>query len=153
MASSSSPVPRPRSVIPVSITVHQKSRQLEIGWNDGALFSIPLELLRVYSPSAEVQGHGPGQETLQTGKREVGLLALEQVGNYAVKPVFDDGHESGLYTWPYLYDLGARQQQHWDDYLRRLQAAGADRDTPIPGKKQSSGGHGCGTEGGSCGSH
>lgn len=145
----------PHKAIPVDITVHQQSRLLEIAFDDGARFSIPLELLRVYSPSAEVQGHGPGQEVLQTGKRHVGLLGLEPVGNYAVKPLFDDGHESGLYTWPYLYDLGLRQEQHWAAYLARLTMAGADRDAPMAGR-QPAGSHGCQSgagEGGACGCH
>lgn len=120
---------------PVDITVHQQSRLLEIAFDDGARFAIPFELLRVYSPSAEVQGHGPGQEVLQTGKREVGLTALEAVGHYAIKPLFDDGHESGLYTWAYLYDLGQRQQHHWADYLARLEAAGLDRDADMAAQR------------------
>ena len=125
---------------PVELTVHAKSRVLEIAFDDGARFRIPFELLRVYSPSAEVRGHGPGQEVLQTGKREVGIVALEPVGHYAVKPLFSDGHDSGIYSWDYLYELGARQDQHWADYERRLQAAGVDRDAPMPVKA----GHGCG---------
>lgn len=117
---------------PTALTLHQASRQLEIGFDDGAVFHIPFELMRVYSPSAEVQGHGPGQEVLQTGKREVGIVAIEPVGNYAVKPVFSDGHESGLFTWDYLYQLGAQQQAMWQRYLDRLAAAGVDRDAPMP---------------------
>lgn len=97
--------------------------------------------MRVYSPSAEVQGHGPGQEVLQTGKREVGLVALEPVGNYAVKPVFSDGHESGIFSWDYLYELGSTQDRLWADYLARLDAAGVDRDAPMAG----SAGHACGS--------
>jgi DUF971 family protein len=126
---------------PQDITVHGASRLLEIAFSDGQTFRIPLELMRVYSPSAEVQGHGPGQETLQTGKRDVGLVSLEQVGNYAVQPTFSDGHESGIYTWDYLYFLGSQQEQLWNDYLQRLQAAGVDRDAPMPEK----GGHACGS--------
>lgn len=113
---------------PTALTVHNQTRMLEIAFSDGAQFSIPFELMRVYSPSAEVQGHGPGQEILQTGKREVNVVELEPVGNYAVKPVFSDGHESGIFSWDYLYKLGAEQQQLWDDYTRRLQAAGVARD-------------------------
>ncbi len=113
---------------PTALTVHSQSRILEIAFSDGAQFKIPFELMRVYSPSAEVQGHGPGQEVLQTGKREVDLLELEPIGNYAVKPIFSDGHESGIFSWDYLYKLGAEQDQLWADYQRRLQAAGADRD-------------------------
>ena len=113
---------------PTALTVHNQSRMLEIAFSDGAQFNIPFELMRVYSPSAEVQGHGPGQEILQTGKREVNVVELEPVGNYAVKPVFSDGHESGIFSWDYLYKLGAEQQQLWDDYTRHLQAAGVARD-------------------------
>jgi len=113
---------------PTGLTVHSKSRYLEVSFDDGASFNIPFELLRVYSPSAEVKGHGPGQEVLQVGKREVAMTNLEPVGNYAVKPTFDDGHNSGLYTWDYLYDLGARSEQHWADYLQRLAAAGFQGD-------------------------
>ena len=116
---------------PTALTVHGQSRLLEIAFSDGAGFKIPFELMRVYSPSAEVQGHGPGQEVLQTGKREVDIVALEPVGNYAVKPVFSDGHDSGLFTWDYLYRLGAEQGQLWQDYERRLQSAGVTRDTPM----------------------
>ena len=94
---------------PVSLTVHQQSRALEIAFDDGASFRIPFELMRVYSPSAEVQGHGPGQETLQTGKRDVVIDAIEPVGHYAVKPTFSDGHDTGLFTWDYLYRLGSQQ--------------------------------------------
>lgn len=116
---------------PTALTVHGQSRILEIVFSDGAGFKIPFELMRVYSPSAEVQGHGPGQEVLQTGKREVDVVALEPIGNYAVKPVFSDGHDSGLFTWDYLYQLGAGQDRLWADYERRLQAAGVTRDTPM----------------------
>ena len=96
---------------PVSLTVHQASRTLEISFDDGASFRIPFELMRVYSPSAEVQGHGPGQETLQTGKRNVLVVDIEPVGHYAVRPHFSDGHDTGLYTWDYLYRLGAEQDE------------------------------------------
>ena len=119
------------SPTPTALTVHGQSRTLEIAFSDGAGFNIPFELMRVYSPSAEVQGHGPGQEILQTGKREVDLVQLEPVGNYAVKPIFSDGHESGIFSWDYLYHLGADQSQLWDDYTRRLTAAGVDRDAPM----------------------
>ncbi|MEC5214544.1 DUF971 family protein [Polaromonas sp. CG_9.5] len=127
------------SPTPTALTVHSQSRILEIAFSDGAQFRIPFELMRIYSPSAEVQGHGPGQEILQTGKREVGVVALEPIGNYAVKPVFSDGHESGLFTWDYLYQLGADESRLWDDYQRRLQAAGVERDAPMV----VAGGHGC----------
>lgn len=128
---------------PQSITVHGQSRVLEVGFSDGASFRIPFELMRVYSPSAEVQGHGPGQEVLQTGKREVGLLSLEPVGNYAVKPVFTDGHESGIFTWTLLYELGSQQEALWARYEQRLAAAGADRDAPMAAS--GGGTHACGS--------
>jgi DUF971 family protein len=131
---------------PTDITVHQSSRLLEIAFSDGAAFKIPLELMRVYSPSAEVQGHGPGQEVLQTGKREVGLQSLEPVGNYAIKPVFTDGHESGIFSWDYLYFLGSQQGELWQRYLDRLQAEGVDRDAPMT----AAAGH---SHGGACGHH
>lgn len=126
---------------PESITVHAQSRVLEMGFSDGATFRIPFELMRVYSPSAEVQGHGPGQETLQTGKRNVEIVALEPVGNYAVQPTFSDGHDSGIFSWDYLYFLGAKQDELWADYNARLQAAGVDRDAPMPEKAASACGH------------
>jgi DUF971 family protein len=135
----------PNSPTPTALTVHGQSRQLEVSFSDGASFRIPFELLRIYSPSAEVQGHGPGQEVLQTGKREVGIEDIEPVGHYAVKPRFSDGHDSGLYTWPYLYALGRDQQQLWGNYLQRLQAAGVDRDAPMGGAR--------GQSSGSCGGH
>jgi len=116
---------------PTSITVHQHSRVLEVGFDDGRAFRIPFELMRVYSPSAEVQGHGPGQEVLQTGKREVGLTALEPVGNYAVQPTFSDGHDTGLFSWDYLYFLGSQQDELWQKYESRLAAAGMSRDAPM----------------------
>lgn len=125
---------------PQDLTVHSKSRVLEISFSDGKTFRLPFELMRVYSPSAEVQGHGPGQEVLQTGKREVGIVGLEPVGNYGVKPIFSDGHDSGIYTWDYLYQLGAQQDRFWADYEARLQAAGVGRDAPMPEKA----GHACG---------
>jgi len=126
---------------PQSITVHNRSRVLEIGFSDGTLFRIPFELMRIYSPSAEVQGHGPGQEILQTGKRNVDLLDLQAVGNYAVQPTFSDGHNTGIFTWDLLYELGARQDEKWAEYERRLAAAGVDRDAPMPEKS----GHACGS--------
>ncbi|MDZ4397090.1 DUF971 domain-containing protein [Hydrogenophaga sp.] len=126
---------------PQSITLHQQSRVLEIGFSDGQEFKIPFELMRVYSPSAEVQGHGPGQEVLQTGKREVGIVALEPVGNYAVQPTFSDGHSSGIFSWDLLYFLGSKQTDLWVDYTARLAAAGMERDAPMIEK----GGHACGS--------
>ena len=116
---------------PTALTLHQASRQLEIGFDDGAVFHIPFELMRVYSPSAEVQAHGPGQETLQTGKRDVTIDALEPVGNYAVQPTFSDGHNSGLFSWDYLYFLGSQESRLWAEYNDRLQSAGLDRDQPM----------------------
>jgi DUF971 family protein len=113
---------------PTGITLHQKSRILEISFEDGKTFRLPFELLRVYSPSAEVRGHGPGQEVLQTGKREVGIGSLEPVGSYAVQPAFSDGHSTGIYSWDYLYWLGENQDRLWREYLEKLTAAGASRD-------------------------
>lgn len=127
---------------PQDITVHGQSRVLEVSFSDGKCFRIPFELMRVYSPSAEVAGHGPGQETLQTGKREVTLAGLVPVGNYAVQPTFSDGHDSGIYSWDYLYFLGSQQDKLWADYTARLTAAGVERDAPMPEKA-----------GASCGSH
>ncbi|MDI1246881.1 MAG: DUF971 domain-containing protein [Rhodoferax sp.] len=123
---------------PQNITVHSQSRVLEIDFSDGAKFRIPFELMRVYSPSAEVAGHGPGQEVLQTGKREVTLTGLEPVGNYAVQPSFSDGHDTGIYSWDYLYFLGSQQDKLWTDYNARLTAAGVDRDAPMVEKAGSS---------------
>ena len=126
---------------PGSLTVHGATRVLEIGFSNGHSFRIPFELMRVYSPSAEVQGHGPGQEVLQTGKREVDVVELAQVGNYAVQPTFSDGHNSGIFSWDYLYHLGAEQDQLWVQYNERLQAAGVQRDDPMPGAAVSACGH------------
>lgn len=126
---------------PTNLTVRNKSRVLEVEFDDGAAFSLPFEYLRVYSPSAEVQGHGPGQETLQTGKRNVAIISLDPVGNYAVKPTFSDGHDTGLFTWDYLYELGAAQDERWARYEQRLAESGVDRDAPMPGKRS---GGGCG---------
>jgi DUF971 family protein len=113
---------------PTAITLHQKSRVIEIAFADGRSFRLPYEFLRVHSPSAEVRGHGPGQEVLQTGKRGVDVLSLEPVGSYAVQPVFSDGHATGIYSWDYLYELGENQDRLCAEYLARLQAAGASRD-------------------------
>ena len=114
---------------PTALTVHQKSRVLDIAFDDGKAFSLPFELLRVYSPSAEVRGHGQGQEVLQVGKREVGITGVEPVGNYAIQPTFSDGHNTGLFSWDYLYKLGCEQQALWDDYMARLHAAGFEGDS------------------------
>ena len=137
---------------PTGITVHTQSRQLEIGFADGKTFLLPFELLRVYSPSAEVKGHGEGQEVLQTGKRLVDIVDLTPVGHYAIQPRFSDGHDSGIYSWDYLYKLGNEQQSLWQAYEQRLEQAGASRD-PLPHEQvvASSGQWGgCGS--GGCGS-
>lgn len=112
---------------PTDITLHQSSRVLEISFDDGNTFKLPCEYLRVYSPSAEVRGHGPGQEVLQIGKEQVNINAIEPIGHYALKLVFDDGHDSGLYSWDMLHDLGLNQARYWQDYLDRLKAAGYQR--------------------------
>jgi DUF971 family protein len=124
---------------PTNLTVHSQSRVLEVSFSDGSNFRIPFELMRVYSPSAEVQGHGPGQEVLQTGKREVELSGLEPVGNYAVQPAFSDGHTSGIFSWDYLYFLGSQQDRLWADYEARLSAAGVGRDAAMAAAS----GHAC----------
>jgi len=113
---------------PTEITLHQKSRVLEISFSDGSRFELPYEFLRVYSPSAEVRGHGPGQEVLQSGKKDVDIVSLEPVGSYAVQPHFSDRHSTGIYSWEYLYDLGTHRQSLWQAYLERLEAAGARRE-------------------------
>ena len=132
----------PNSPAPQSVTLHQQSKVLEVGFDNGQVFRIPFELMRVCSPSAEVQGHGPGQEVLQTGKRDVDVVALEPVGNYALQPTFSDGHDTGIFSWDYLYFLGSQSDELWADYNARLAAAGVDRDAPMPVKA-----------GQSCGSH
>lgn len=114
--------------LPTEIKLHQVSRVLEIAFDDGKIFQLPCEFLRVYSPSAEVRGHGPGQETLQTGKKNVEIKAIEPVGNYAVQLNFSDGHSTGIYSWDILYDYGMRQDELWERYLERLAKAGASRD-------------------------
>ena len=113
---------------PTGITLHQKSRVLEITFSNGKRFELPFEFLRVYSPSAEVRGHGPGQEVLQTGKKDVDILSLEAVGSYAVQPHFADGHATGIYSWDYLYEIGLNRESMWRSYLERLKAAGAKRE-------------------------
>jgi DUF971 family protein len=117
---------------PTDITLHTASRVLEITFDDGRSFRLPFEFLRVYSPSAEVRGHGPGQETLQVGKREVGITRLDPVGHYAIQPVFSDGHSSGIFSWRYLYEIGQAQERLWAEYLAQLEAAGASRDSDDP---------------------
>ena len=121
---------KPQAPRPTGITLHQASKRLEVAFDDGRTFDLPCEYLRVFSPSAEVRGHGPGQEVLQAGKREVNISAIEEVGAYAVKLVFTDGHDTGIYSWDYLYDLGAKRESNWKSYLARLEQAGASRDTP-----------------------
>ena len=114
--------------LPTEIKLHQMSRKLELTFDDGKTFQLPCEFLRVYSPSAEVRGHGPGQETLQAGKKNVEIKAVEPVGNYAVQLAFSDGHNTGIYSWDILYDYGVRQDELWRTYLKRLEAAGASRE-------------------------
>ena len=128
---------------PTALTVHQQSKQLEVGFDDGQVYRIPFELMRVYSPSAEVQGHGPGQEVLQTGKRGVVIQGLETVGHYGVQPTFDDGHSTGIFSWDYLHHLGQQQEKLWRDYEARLAAAGALRDAPMPTATASKSGSAC----------
>ena len=118
---------------PTEVKLHQKSRLLEISFADGRTFQLPCELLRVYSPSAEVRGHGPGQEVLQVGKKAVEITHIEPAGSYAIQLRFSDGHDTGIYSWDLLYDFGLRQQEMWQHYLGRLQAAGASREPgPAP---------------------
>ena len=112
---------------PTEIRLHQKSRILEVAFDDGRTFRLPYEYLRVYSPSAEVRGHGPGQEVLQTGKRDVEIRSVEPVGSYAIQPTFSDGHATGIYSWDYLYELGLEQDTRWAAYLKQMEAAGAAR--------------------------
>lgn len=119
------------SPLPTEIKLHQHSRRLEIAFSDAARFTYSFEFLRIMSPSAEVRGHGPGQETLQVGKREVDISALEPVGNYALQPVFSDGHATGIYSWDYLYHIGEDEAALWADYLKRLAAAGASREAAV----------------------
>lgn len=119
----------PNSPIPTEIKLHQQSKILEVAFNEGSHFNLPFEYLRVFSPSAEVRGHGPGQEVLQVGKKNVDIKAIEPVGQYAVVLVFTDGHDSGIYSWDYLYDLGAKQEFYWNSYLRRMEEAGASRES------------------------
>ncbi|NBT91571.1 MAG: DUF971 domain-containing protein [Betaproteobacteria bacterium] len=130
---------RKNSPTPQALTLHSQSRMLQISFSDGSDFRIPFELMRVYSPSAEVQGHGAGQEVLQSGKRLVDIDALDPVGNYAVQPRFSDGHDTGIFSWDYLYFLGAEQARLWQDYEKRLLDGGRDRDAPMP----AAAGHGC----------
>ena len=129
------------AAVPEAMVVHAKSRVLEVAFQGGERYRIPFELMRVYSPSAEVQGHGPGQETLQTGKRDVTISRVEPVGHYAIQPSFSDGHDSGIFTWDYLHFLGSQQEALWQQYEERLAAAGVDRDAPMAAKPASGCGH------------
>jgi len=130
--------------VPTEIKLHQSSRVMELSFADGTSFRLPYEYLRVYSPSAEVRGHGPGQETLQVGKREVTIVDVEAVGHYAIRPKFSDGHDTGIYSWDYLYELGIRQDAMWQQYLARMASAGASRDPDHAGAPQAAPAHGCG---------
>lgn len=136
MSGRQAPVP-----IPVDVTVHQHSRVLELRYDGGETLRLPFELMRVYSPSAEVKGHGPGQEILQTGKRDVVIERVDLVGHYALQPRFSDGHDSGLYSWEYLYHLGTQQERLWREYEERLRRAGVDRDAPMPAPAGGCAGH------------
>lgn len=144
MTGSKQTAPAPQ---PTGLTVRKQSRVLEVEFDDGAAFSLPFELLRVCSPSAEVRGHGPGQETLQTGQRNVEIAAIDPVGNYAVKLAFSDGHDTGIFSWEYLHHLGSNQGALWEDYLRRLEAAGFTRESgrDAPMNKTVVSGSGCGS--------
>ena len=123
------PAPMSDTPTPTEIKLHQKSRLLEIAFSDGRSFSLSYEFLRVFSPSAEVRGHGPGQEVLQKGKREVDMVSLDPVGSYAVQPTFSDGHATGIYSWDYLYSLGVDHDRLWAEYLQKLAAAGQRRES------------------------
>ena len=128
MAGLDSPAP-----VPTEVKLHQTSKVLELTFSDGHAFRLPYEFLRVYSPSAEVRGHGPGQETLQVGKKDVAITDVEPVGHYAIRPTFSDGHDTGIYSWEYLHDLGLRQSELWQRYLDRMAEAGASRDAAAAG--------------------
>ncbi|MEJ2767267.1 DUF971 domain-containing protein [Mycetohabitans sp. B46] len=131
----------PDTPVPTGVVVHSASRVLELRYADGACYRLPFEYLRVWSPSAEVRGHGPGQETLQTGKRDVTIVSIEPVGHYALQPTFSDGHNSGIYSWDLLYDLATRQAEYWQAYLDKLAAAGVDRDAPMGETSHARDGH------------
>jgi len=130
--------------IPTEIKLHQATRVMELSFADGTAFRLPYEFLRVYSPSAEVRGHGPGQETLQVGKRDVTIAEIEAVGHYAIRPKFSDGHDTGIYSWDYLYDLGVRHDELWARYIARLEQAGASRDPGSAPVAAPAAGQGCG---------
>jgi DUF971 family protein len=139
-------MPVANAPIPTAITLHQKSRLLEVAFGDGQTYKLSCEFLRVHSPSAEVRGHGPGQEVLQIGKRDVEITSVEPVGSYAVQLSFSDGHDTGIYSWELLHDYGVRMDEMWQRYLGRLAEAGASRDPqagltrPVPGPAKSCGG-------------
>lgn len=134
----------PDTPIPSEIRLHQKSRFLEIAYDNGERYTLDFEFLRVFTPSAEARGHGPGQETLQTGKRTVNIERIEPVGSYAIRPIFSDGHDSGLYSWDLLYNLGKHHDDLWQEYLKQIEANGLSRDVDTTSKA---------TTGGSCGHH
>jgi len=138
------PNPKEESMVPVDITLHQASNQLELIYASGERWMVPVEIMRVFSPSAEVQGHGPGQETVQTGKRNVKIVGLEPVGSYALQPTFSDGHDSGLFTWALLEQMGRNTAQFWSRYEDQLKRSGKGRDDPMGAVS---------TQGGSCSSH
>ena len=129
--------------IPSEIRLHQKSRILEFAYESGERFMLDFEYLRVFTPSAEARGHGPGQETLQTGKRDVTIERIEPVGTYAIRPVFSDGHDSGLYSWDLIYNLGKHHDELWQEYLKQLEAQGLSREIDTTSRPS----------GGSCGQH
>ena len=130
-----------KAPLPQNIVVHQQSKVLELAY-ETQTYQLPFEFLRVWSPSAEVRGHGVGQETLQTGKRNVVITSIEQIGHYAIKPIFSDGHDSGIYSWEYLYEMCVNQEEMWQDYLNRVEQAGVDGDAPMT--KTEDAGHYCG---------
>jgi len=128
--------------IPTEIKLHQKSRVMELTFSDGARYELSYELLRVYSPSAEVRGHGPGQEVLQVGKKNVEIVSIEPVGSYAIQPQFSDGHNTGIYSWDYLYELGLNRDRLWREYLDRIDRSGASREAGDPPRQAPAGGCG-----------
>ena len=134
----------PDTPIPTEITLHQQTRRIELAFDNGERYELTHEFLRVFTPSAEARGHGPGQEVLQVGKRDVEIVGIEPVGNYAIKPVFSDGHDSGLYSWDYLFAIGRSQEELWNNYLEALERAGGTRDpskVPPPPPKGGCGHH------------
>ncbi len=136
-----------RTPTPTNITLHSASRVLELDYDDGRSFRLPFEFMRVYSPSAEVRGHSPDQATLQAGKRDVTITELHPIGHYAVQPLFSDGHSSGIYSWEYLYELGANHTRLWNEYLAQLDAAGGSRDPAAASNAAVPSGSGCGHHG------